>query len=233
MYLPKQTLTLESAHEIINRDIGFYGLKDINGYFLNCTTEVLQVFSTKKLKCREEVFGKHDIELCDNVNVVKIYQDGDEIARTKKNYLGIEPAFINNKYTYLLARKLPICDKLDNVIGTFFHAFFLEQSHLTLFFDQLQQQQALMPSTKEFCETSGQDKLYQLTSRESECLFYTIRGKTAKDIARILNISAKTVEYHMEQIKTKLGCYNKSELIAKAIDLGYLNKIPTSILSVR
>lgn len=69
-----------------------------------------------------------------------------------------------------------------------------------------------------------------LSSRESECLFYLLRGKTAKQIARLLNLSPKTVEHYIENIKLKFQCQTKSELISKAIEQGFTNIIPKSIV---
>lgn len=40
----------------------------------------------------------------------------------------------------------------------------------------------------------------QLTSRESECLFFTLRGKTSKEIGKILTLTPRTVEGHLEDI---------------------------------
>lgn len=71
-----------------------------------------------------------------------------------------------------------------------------------------------------------------LTARQSECMFFLLRGKTAKEIARILNLSFRTVEGHIEGIKYKLVCSTKSELISKAIAEEYMNIIPTSLLEM-
>ncbi|MFN7098238.1 MAG: helix-turn-helix transcriptional regulator, partial [Gammaproteobacteria bacterium] len=76
-----------------------------------------------------------------------------------------------------------------------------------------------------------QDNSIDLTNRETECLFYTIRGKTSKAIAHILNISSKTVEFHIENLKTKFQCHSKSQLVYKAIEQGYLDKIPASFIN--
>lgn len=70
-----------------------------------------------------------------------------------------------------------------------------------------------------------------LTNRESECLFYIIRGKSAKSIARILNISFRTVEVYLEKLKTKFNCKTKSDLIDQAIHNGYMNIVPKSVFS--
>lgn len=51
-----------------------------------------------------------------------------------------------------------------------------------------------------------------LTERELECVNYLSRGKTAEEIAIILNISKRTVETHIKNIKRKMNCYNQFRL---------------------
>ena len=53
-----------------------------------------------------------------------------------------------------------------------------------------------------------------------------------KEIALVLGISVRTVETHFETIKHKLGCCNKSQLIEKAIDSGFLFHIPANFLGI-
>ena len=54
-----------------------------------------------------------------------------------------------------------------------------------------------------------------LTKKEIECLGGFIRGKSAKEIARNQDISDRTVEQHLLNIKQKLGCWTKGEVIDK------------------
>lgn len=51
-----------------------------------------------------------------------------------------------------------------------------------------------------------------LTDRESECLIPYLKGKSSKMIANMLNISARTVETHISNAKTKFNCKSKSDL---------------------
>lgn len=71
---------------------------------------------------------------------------------------------------------------------------------------------------------------YGLSTRQLECLFYILRGKSANEIAIILKLSKRTVETHTEFIKNKLQCDNKAQLIEKALSVGLLNTIPNSFL---
>lgn len=66
------------------------------------------------------------------------------------------------------------------------------------------------------------DKQY-LTYKEGECLNWYARGMTIKAIAKILNSSSKTIESHIDNLKQKLGCFNKAGLTSIAISLGIFN----------
>jgi len=60
-------------------------------------------------------------------------------------------------------------------------------------------------------------KLAVLTSREREVLDHAAKGLHAKEIARVLGISARTVEVHKARIMAKLGARNVSELVRFAL----------------
>jgi DNA-binding CsgD family transcriptional regulator len=46
-----------------------------------------------------------------------------------------------------------------------------------------------------------------LSSRESECLYWMAQGKTADETACILKISKRTVECHRENCRKKIGAH--------------------------
>jgi DNA-binding CsgD family transcriptional regulator len=52
-----------------------------------------------------------------------------------------------------------------------------------------------------------------VTKKELECLHLLVIGKTMKEIANILNISSRTVEDHLNNIKFKTGLTYKSQLV--------------------
>lgn len=65
-----------------------------------------------------------------------------------------------------------------------------------------------------------------LTGREFECLLWSAKNKTAKQIGRLLSLSPRTVEDYLVKVKSKLNCTSKLELI----DLACKNPIIKSYL---
>ncbi|MDB6031053.1 MAG: hypothetical protein JWM16_1391 [Verrucomicrobiales bacterium] len=64
---------------------------------------------------------------------------------------------------------------------------------------------------------------YELTPREIEIAAWLANGKTNPEIAILLNISARTVEKHMEKILEKLGVENRTTaavIIANSTSVG-------------
>jgi len=65
-------------------------------------------------------------------------------------------------------------------------------------------------------ETELLREAFGLTPREAEVLLWTSRGKSNKDMSEILNISARTVNKHLEQIFIKVGLENRASAASAA-----------------
>jgi LuxR family quorum-sensing system transcriptional regulator SolR len=62
----------------------------------------------------------------------------------------------------------------------------------------------------------------RLTSREREVLCWTGEGKTSYEIGQILNISERTVNFHVNNVLLKLTSTNKVQAVVKAIAMGLI-----------
>lgn len=62
-----------------------------------------------------------------------------------------------------------------------------------------------------------------LTDRERQTLNMIISGKSNKEMARVLNISAKTVEKHRTSLMQKLDVHSVAELMARALRDGLID----------
>ncbi len=64
---------------------------------------------------------------------------------------------------------------------------------------------------------------YGLTTRELEILQFIVDGKSNKEIATVLNLSANTVAVHRSNIMDALGIHKAAELVVYAIRNGLVN----------
>lgn len=64
---------------------------------------------------------------------------------------------------------------------------------------------------KKFFLINQEEGLY-LTKREAECALHMLAGTTAKQTAKFLGISFRTVESHFHKAKEKLRCASKEEI---------------------
>lgn len=59
--------------------------------------------------------------------------------------------------------------------------------------------------------------LNKLSKRECECIRYMMRGMTTKQIASVICLSPRTVEGYIANVKNKLDCKNRYEIISKVL----------------
>ncbi len=57
-----------------------------------------------------------------------------------------------------------------------------------------------------------------LTRQEARCMVCFLRGNTVKGTARIMELSPRTVEYYVNNMKKKLSCCSKSDLVRRVVD---------------
>ena len=77
------------------------------------------------------------------------------------------------------------------------------------------------------------DHLY-LTEREAECVFCLLQHHTIKSTSILLNLSARTVEFYLKNIKTKLKIRTKSALITQLqhINFGDFTEVHDTLLQL-
>ncbi|WFU14522.1 autoinducer binding domain-containing protein [Bradyrhizobium sp. CB3481] len=101
-----------------------------------------------------------------------------------------------------LERRAADWKDLVHLVGLYFH------SHVAARLD--------VPST---------DKLTgsELTQRERQCLAWTAQGKTVADIAVLIQIAPRTVVFHLENARRKLGAASIAQCVAEALRRGLLS----------
>lgn len=70
------------------------------------------------------------------------------------------------------------------------------------------------------------DGKLQLTAREQECLRWVADGKTSWEIAQIIGMSERTVNFHLNNAMFKLDVSNRQHAVAKAALQGLIHPHP-------
>lgn len=156
-----------------------------------------------------DLLGKTDFELCWH-NEATFFRENDlKVMTLDEPLLFLEGGtFPDGSKMRILSHKAPlrIHKKITGIIGL---SLILNDS--SLFKIDLSQRD------------DSWELLYlkdpTLTQRQEDCLFHLVTGKPIKQIAKILNLSPKTVGHYLERVKIKLACSSRSELIDRALTL--------------
>lgn len=69
---------------------------------------------------------------------------------------------------------------------------------------------------------SDAEALLGVTDREKEILRLIFDGRCANEVARMLAVSKRTVDFHIARVYKKIGAANRFEAYRRAVELGIL-----------
>ena len=195
----------------------------INDFYLN-------VSGYKK---DSHVIGKNDFNLPWS-KYASHYIVGDETALSGQTVKVLEPfkdADGNHSINFCI--KKPIIDNTNQIQGTIGKSVVLSDHDLKKWIPAFEQDKKYYP-TEEYRGYLLVDMFPGLTIRESEVIYYIIRGYTTPSIANLLftengPLSKRSVESYIKNIKIKYQCDNKEQLINLCVSLGYVKLLPNSI----
>lgn len=197
--------------------------KDTNLNFTDCNVGFLK---SSGYKNKDSLLGLNDYDMpwCEYADFY-IKHDQDALAGKHytiivpfKDHTGGDHIFLNDKYQTV--------DTNGIVSGTISIAIEIFNESLFKLFNSFIKGNN---SPNKACFINKEYPNSHLSSREKEILYYVIRGKTSKMIGKVLDLSYRTVEIHIENIKNKLKCNKKSELITMAIQEGLTDMLPNTI----
>jgi len=70
------------------------------------------------------------------------------------------------------------------------------------------------------------------SKQEARCMVCLLHGKSNKGVARALSLSPRTVEFYVKNMKKKLKCRTKFELIENVLDSDFQRNIELNILKI-
>ncbi len=212
-----------------------FALKDKDGRY---------VFANKSIRTQFRVDSNDQVRGLFNKDLLPASVDAslgpldlqDRAVLSKQETADVLYAFreSGSRLNIFLGSKSPYRDNEGNCIGIIGKSMLIKEGHLRrlgmlLFSDSLRF------SSKASLAFDLVDEPYQcndLSKRESECLFFLLRGKTMKEIGCYLNISVKTVDYYLQQLRIKFDCHTRSQLVEKALACGLLFFVPKSLTNL-
>jgi DNA-binding CsgD family transcriptional regulator len=215
----------------ISRMPGLLSYKDLDSKYLGITEELAHFLGWKDAS---QSIGKTDYDL-----PCKASESADEFIKQDRRTIesGLKTICVaieeyNTGWHIILGEKNPIKDENGQITSLFINGF--DVSNVSQFRASL----VLRAVDNKFHNRNLKATTYfltppptpkKLTEKQESCLFLMIRGKTAKEIAKILQVSPRTIECHIEAIKSRLDCQTRSEIIGKAIDNDFLYYIPKNL----
>ncbi len=185
-------------------------------------------------KTFEEAIGKTDYDIpCQASEFAEYFIETDKkIFSTEKKLVTLDIMPYSTGLMLVLGERNILKNEKNETIGLISHG--IDVSNIRAYRPYLSMHKIDNNLSRKNISTasyilSGEHCPLLLSNRQQECLFLLVRGKTIKEIGRILKISPRTVEDHMNAIKSKMDCYTKSQLIEKAIDSGFLYYVPRKI----
>lgn len=124
---------------------------------------------------------------------------------------------INNE---CMSIKTQLLDSCNNIVGVGAINFYFYQTVFKDIVTLINELFFLTPITSsvKHIYVSNIHQFDRLTPRERDCVNCLSQGKTCKEIARRFNISYRTVEKHVENVKNKLKCYRRSDIVSKIFE---------------
>ncbi|MDF2940015.1 MAG: hypothetical protein K0R66_657 [Gammaproteobacteria bacterium] len=199
----KKDERLDYLNKMISSIPGAIYSKDLSGNYISSNNTLAAIAGIKKsiasLSLRDQ-----DMPWCE---VAAKLRSADQKAINQQKTIITEeyPTLADGHKVVMLSIKSPLLDDNSTVIG---------MTGISINISKLQVLNEVIGMGQSYSsELSSQD--ISLTPREMECVKWLLLGKSAQQIANILNISQRTVEAHFNKVKAKARCY-------KQIQLGYV-----------
>lgn len=78
--------------------------------------------------------------------------------------------------------------------------------------------------TKNYSLGEPFDNTY-FTKREAECMVLILHGHTNIQVARLLNLSSRTIEFYIKNMRHKTGCLSKAHLMNCIAQTNFLDTL--------
>lgn len=212
---------------ILEQLAGYIAWKNQHGEYLGCNRNLQQALS---LRSPDNIIGLSDKELRDySETSYRFHRANDQLALKGVTVMALHQGNEAYKKLFYYLVKKPYQDAAGKLAGVIYHC---QEFHGSINLQDLLVNDKHIISAEPYYRINPIDNRHSLTKRELQCLFYVLRGCQSREIAEKLGLSKRTVEFYIDNIKSKFHSKNKSELIASAIQAGYLNYLPAEFAAL-
>lgn len=225
------------TNHLIDQIPGYFSILDINSNFMFGNSISLQVSGFQTLD-KMQGYSYCDMKCKASEEHEEFYRQ-DRLVIQQQKTLRILGSYCyhNDNWRIIYGEKFALKNE-DNELTSIAQHFY-DVTHTNVFnlmllyeFESLSKTKSNKAlGQKSFIIEDNYPEL-SLSERETECFFYLLRGHSAKAVGTKLNLSVRTIESYLENIKNKLSCSSKTELIEKAYSLGYLHIIPKTLFQL-
>lgn len=208
---------------------GLFLVKDVNSRIIGISKQFATILGYDKI---DHALGQFDIEVPSSSSELhrEFIEQDQQIFKTQKKLSTLDFIKYSTGWMMVHNQVIPCLDANSNDMCTFCNTIEIENNSqiYRMFW-------SLYKIDKSFLDSKTKNISYTLdnhlatsifTERQLQCVFFLLRGKTAKQIGKILGVSHRTIEEHFDKIKNKLGCKTRSQVVEKAIDMGLLYMLP-------
>jgi len=206
----------------------FAGIKDKNNVYRAVSQGYIDVY---QFDTQQKVRGMHEYDIADyaytseHVNPLAIADNlinEDLEVLSGKSLFVFDSLIIHDKLVFALGHKTPHIEH-NRITGTLFQAIFFPNISKQMVKQYLSNPDIIVSShTHKHLDifNLAPSRKYALSKRELECVTLLVKGASANDIAHTLNLSKRTVDFYIRNVKDKLNVNKSTEIVATAISEG-------------
>jgi len=223
---------LKSDFSFVVNVPGFVIAKDVNSRYSVISKDYALLLGWKN---PDQCVDLTDFDIpCEAVKAAEQFRILDQkVVDSTKAVLSLYICNYSSGWKTLLSNKMPIQQENGELSGIYGQVMDISNTNMFNWCLSLNQFDQKFISTKDkpvIYILNQEHSPLPLSKQQQACVFLLIRGKSMKEIATTLNLSVRTIESYFVIIKLKLGCNNKSQIIEKAINSGFLHYIPENLI---
>ncbi len=212
---------IHNLSNLIDQIPGLVFWKDDQNRYFGTNDEYVRLLGFQE---KSNVIEQKDYDIYPSKEA-EIYHQQDNYIMQGNTGLFIDLGTLPNlKRAIAISHKKPLVDSRNKIIAAITHATFFTHenySRMLLFMHQITKISEISTIYR-----AKHDFVYgnlNLTFRQAQVIHHLFHGKTAVETACLLKLSPKTVESYIASVKDKLNCTSRSELIAHAFQLGFID----------